>query len=171
MDRFVHDLLELSKVTRATITLEVVDLRVIVGEALAILDAQIKERQALVKIEGDLGTVAADRMLLVRSLQNLVSNAIKFVPSDRTPQVKIIVTREGGHLRIAVQDNGIGIDPADVTRAFRAFERVAPAEYPGTGVGLAIVQKSAEHLGGRAGVDSTVGEGSTFWMSILVRAE
>jgi len=171
MDRFVHDLLDLSKVTRATIKPALVDLRVVVGEVLAILDAQIKERRALVTIEGDLGTVGADRMLLVRSIQNLVSNAIKFVPTDRTPQVKILLTREGGHLRIAVQDNGIGIDAADVTRAFRAFERVAPAEYPGTGVGLAIVQKSAERLGGRVGVDSKVGEGSTFWMSIPLRGD
>ena len=69
-------------------------------------------------------------------------------------------------MRIAVRDNGIGIARADVQRAFRAFERVAPPEFPGTGVGLAIVAKAAERMEGLVGVDSKLGEGSTFWMSL-----
>jgi signal transduction histidine kinase len=73
----------------------------------------------------------------------------------------------GDKVRVEVTDNGIGIDPAVQPRLFRMFERL-PTDQPfeGTGVGLAIVRKAAERMNGRAGVESTVGKGSTFWIEL-----
>ncbi len=171
MDGFVRDLLEFSKVSRSELKPETVDLQAVVNEALETLAIPIRQRNATVEVQGELGQVEGDWMLLARAIENMLSNAIKFVPSNRAPQVKLSVERAGGRVRIGVEDNGIGIARADVPRAFRAFERVAPPEFPGTGVGLAIVERAAERMDGLVGVESTPGQGSTFWMSLPSRAD
>jgi signal transduction histidine kinase len=65
-----------------------------------------------------------------------------------------------------LEDNGIGIDPKYHQRIFKVFERVAGSAYPGTGIGLAIVQKGVERMGGRVGVESEPGKGSRFWIEL-----
>jgi signal transduction histidine kinase len=74
------------------------------------------------------------------------------------------------HVRFEVEDNGVGIAPEDTDRAFRAFERLDPARFKGTGVGLTIVQKAVERMRGEVGVVSTPGEGSTFWVLLHAAA-
>ncbi|HSG46843.1 MAG TPA: ATP-binding protein, partial [Longimicrobiales bacterium] len=168
MDRFVQDLLTYGRVTRAPVRPEPVPLQEVVDEAVSALAGQIAERDAAVVVETDLPHVEADRTLLGRVVENLISNAVKFVPKDRRPDVRIRARIHDHHVRLEIQDNGIGIPEADQARAFRAFERLDPAHFQGTGVGLSIVYKSVERMGGEVGVTSTVGEGSTF--HVLLRS-
>jgi len=100
-------------------------------------------------------------------LVNLLANGIKFVPSDRAPEVRVRADARDGRVRLWVEDNGIGIAPEHHERIFRVFERLHPAtNYPGTGIGLAIVRKAMERMGGRVGVESELGRGSRFWIEL-----
>jgi signal transduction histidine kinase len=100
-------------------------------------------------------------------VENLVSNAIKFVPPGVVPLVRIRAQRENGFVRLYVMDNGIGIKPQHHERIFEVFERLHGIEaYPGTGIGLAIVRKGIERLEGRVGLSSTPGQGSQFWIEL-----
>jgi PAS domain S-box-containing protein len=171
MDRFVQDLLTYGRVTRASVRPEPVSLQEVLEEAQSALAPQIAERKARVIVETPLPEVEADRTLLGRVVENLVSNAVKFVPPDRTPEVRVRAKAHDHHVRLEIQDNGVGIAEEDQSRAFRAFERLDPAHFPGTGVGLAIVQKSVERMGGEVGLTSQVGEGSTFHLLLRSPAE
>jgi len=83
------------------------------------------------------------------------------------PRIRIRTETSAGNVRLWVEDQGIGIAPEHQERIFRAFERLHPHdEYPGTGIGLAIVRRAAERMGGRAGVESQPGEGSRFWIEL-----
>ena len=168
MDIFVRDLLMYGRVSRAPMSLETVSLAHAVEAARAVLAVPITEREGTVTVETSLPDVEADRTVLERVVENLLSNAVKFVPPERSPEVRIRARVHDRHVRFEVEDNGIGIAPEDVARAFWAFERLDPGSFPGTGVGLAIVQKGVERMGGEVGVTSTPGEGSTFW--VLLRA-
>jgi signal transduction histidine kinase len=150
------------------VTLEAVSLAQAVEAARGVLAVPIAEREAEVVVETDLPLVEADRTLLDRAVENLLSNAVKFVPEGRKPIVRVRARLHEHHVRFEVEDNGIGIAPEDVPRAFRAFERLDPVRFPGTGVGLTIAQKAVERMGGEVGVTSTPGEGSVF--HVLLRA-
>jgi signal transduction histidine kinase len=104
-------------------------------------------------------------------LGNLIGNALKFVPPDTDPRVTLRAEDRGAMVRILVEDNGIGIRPEHHERVFRVFERLHGRKaYPGTGIGLAIVKKGIERLGGRVGVESEPGGGSRFWFELPVGA-
>jgi PAS domain S-box-containing protein len=171
MDRFVQDLLTYGRVTRAAVRLEPASLAEAVEEACSALAAQIADANAAIVVETDLPMVEADRTLLGRVVENLISNSVKFVPAERRPEIRIRARQHDHHVRLEIQDNGIGIAEADKARAFRAFERLDPAHFQGTGVGLSIVQKSVERMGGEVGVASRVGEGSTFHVLLRSPAE
>jgi signal transduction histidine kinase len=104
--------------------------------------------------------------LLTQCLWNLLSNAIRFVPPERTPQVIIRAVQEHSLVTVVVEDNGIGVKPKDQKRIFQMFERAAPAGSAGTGIGLAVVAKAAERMGGSVGVDAGSNEGSRFWIRL-----
>jgi signal transduction histidine kinase len=104
------------------------------------------------------------RATLGQVLFNLLSNALKFVTPSIPPIIKLRAEEEeGGLVRVWVEDNGIGIASHHREQIFRLFTRLHAHKYPGTGVGLAIVQKGIERMGGRAGVQSIPGEGCRFW--------
>jgi len=111
-------------------------------------------------------TVVAHAATLRQVLVNLISNAVKFVAA-KTPQVRLRAEeRPGGYVRIWVEDNGIGVPAEFQDRIFNVFQRLHTTEYAGTGIGLAIVQKGAERMGGRAGVESAPRMGSKFWIEL-----
>jgi signal transduction histidine kinase len=105
---------------------------------------------------------------LFQVLSNLIGNALKFQKPATESRVEITAARSGNDsVRISVSDNGIGIAPRHLERIFNVFERLhSSEEYPGTGIGLAIVKRGMERLGGLCGVESTPGEGSLFWIEL-----
>lgn len=114
----------------------------------------------------DLPTVWADEEQLIQLLQNLISNAIKF-HGEAAPCVSVSAQQRDKEWLFAVADNGIGIAPEHAERIFVIFEKLhSQADYPGTGIGLAICKKIVERHGGRIWVESEPGKGSTFYFTI-----
>lgn len=169
MRQLLDDLLDLARVQRQEVERRPVPVAEVVEAVLTDLSAAIDDAGVEVEVEpGGLPTVQADRGLLTRALHNLVANAVKFRSPERRPVVRIGARAVDGAWRIEVADNGIGIDPDDRERVFGMFERLhSREEYPGTGIGLALVRACVERLGGRVGVDETPGGGSTFWLTLV----
>jgi PAS domain S-box-containing protein len=182
MDSFIHDLLIYSRLNRNEIPLQPTNLASVITEVLKQLELSIRQRQAQVTIEEPLPEVMGHRITLVQVVANLLSNAIKFVTPDVQPQVRVWAEErwENGEMerllsihnpqpiiRLWVQDNGIGIALQDQKRVFNVFERLHGSEiYPGTGIGLAIIRKGVERMGGKVGVESQLGQGSRFWIEL-----
>jgi signal transduction histidine kinase len=147
-----------------------VPLNEVFDAAVHTLREDIAAKQAEVEIDSELPAVRGNRSVLIQVFANLLSNAVKF--GGREPRVRVWAeTREGGTVHIWVEDQGIGIAPQHHDKIFGVFERLHGVEtYPGTGIGLAIVRKGIERLGGRVGVESEEGRGSRFWVE-LPRAE
>jgi signal transduction histidine kinase len=139
----------------------------VISEALSQLDIELRERKPQVNVTEPLPQVMAHRRTLVQVITNLLSNAIKFIEPDVQPQVRVWAQSRGDSIRLWVVDNGLGIAVEHQERIFRVFERLHGIEaYPGTGIGLAIVRKGMERLGGRVGVESQLGQGSRFWIEL-----
>ena len=172
MDTLISDLLAYSRLSRTQINFQPVDLTYVVQEALRQLSAQIEQRPAEVTVDAPLPQVIAHRLTLVQVVTNLLSNAIKFVKPEVPPKVRIYAQEEQNWIRLSIVDNGIGIAPEHQERIFRVFERLHGVEiYPGTGIGLAIVRKGLERMGGRVGVESQPGQGSRFWIELPIIPE
>lgn len=167
MDRLMADLLAYSRLGREDLTLARVPLGPVVGEVLELLRADIEASRATVEVVPHLPAVAADPRVLTQIVLNLVGNALKFVEPGVAPRVRIAATEREGWVRLEVSDNGIGIPPEHRERVFRPLERLHGMDrYPGTGIGLAIVRRGVERMGGRCGVESEPGRGSTFWVEL-----
>jgi PAS domain S-box-containing protein len=121
---------------------------------------------AVFQIEKPMPRVQANPTGLKQVFENLIANARKFVAPGVNPKVHFFAEQRGGLVRICIKDNGIGIDERFHQRIFRVFERLNPTLYPGTGIGLAIVQKGVERMGGRVGIESQPGHGSCFWIEL-----
>jgi signal transduction histidine kinase len=142
-----------------------VDAGAVLDRVLADLGAAVAESGAVVTRDL-LPVVRADPTQLGQLLQNLVGNAVKF-RGGRPPRVHVGAEAQGGWWRFAVRDNGIGIAPDDLKRLFGIFERLhTAAEYPGTGIGLAICKRIVERHGGRIWAESRPGEGSVFFFTL-----
>jgi signal transduction histidine kinase len=106
-------------------------------------------------------------LTLGQVFSNLLSNAMKFVAPGVPPRVRVRSNDLGDRVRLWVEDNGIGIPPEYLARIFGVFERLhKQEEYPGTGIGLAIVRKAIDRMGGSTGVESEPGKGSKFWIEL-----
>jgi PAS domain S-box-containing protein len=167
MNDLVQDLLAYSRLSREQIRLSVVQLAQVMVDAQAQLGTEVRARQAQLTIAEPLPSVMGHRPTLVQMVVNLLSNATKFVAPGVKPQIRVWAEQKGNWVRLWVEDNGIGIAPKYQEQIFGVFERLHGREaYPGTGIGLAIVRKGAERLGGRAGVESVLNQGSRFWVEL-----
>jgi signal transduction histidine kinase len=165
MQRLITDLLAFSRVGTRGKTPLPTDCNAVLEEVLHSISARIVESGAEITA-GDLPAVLADRSQLFQVFLNLITNAIKFSGAD-PPRIKIDAARQDEMWKIAVSDNGIGIDPQFQERIFVIFQRLHErGRYPGTGIGLAIVKKIVERHGGRVSVDSTPGQGARFSFSL-----
>lgn len=144
--------------------LEVVDLNVIFEGARDNLRLAADETGATIDCDA-LPRVHGYAAHFVQLFQNLLGNAIKY-RGNAPPRIQITFAREGGWLRFAVQDNGIGIDPEYHARIFGVFKRLHGKKIPGTGIGLAICQRVVERYGGRIWVESQSGHGATFLFTL-----
>ncbi len=163
MDKMIADVLAYSRATSSDWPMDTVELDPLVHQ---LIDGVPPEQRQYFQIDSTLPAVRGNPTLLTQILENLLSNAVRFVPKERTPQVVIRATQEDSEVTVFVEDNGIGVEPKDQKRIFQIFERAAPADYKGTGIGLAVVAKAAERMDGRVGVESEVGKGSRFWIRL-----
>ena len=167
MDELIRDLLAYSRVSRAELKLVRVPLTPVAHSALAELSGALRARNANVHVDEPLPAVMGHPATLSQVLTNLLGNGLKFVPPERTPKLRVHAERHNGLVRVWVEDNGIGIAPEHQARIFRVFERLhSNDDYPGTGIGLAIVRKAVERMGGQVGVESSLGQGSRFWVEL-----
>ena len=167
MDELIRDLLAYSRVSRAELQLVRVPLTPVAHSALAELSGALRARNASVQVAEPLPDVLGHPATLSQVLANLLGNGLKFVPPSRTPELRVSAEQRNGLVRVWVEDNGIGIAPEHQARIFRVFERLhSTDDYPGTGIGLAIVRKAVERMGGQVGVESNLGHGSRFWVEL-----
>jgi signal transduction histidine kinase len=163
MNKMIDDVLAYSQASNSQWPMETVELEPLVRHLIERFSPQ--QRQCL-HIVSKLPAVRGNATLLTQCLGNLLSNALSYVPRERMPRVIIRVTQGDCGVTVFVEDNGIGVEPNDRKRIFQIFERAAPADYEGTGIGLAVVAKAAERMGGSVGVESEVGQGSQFWIRL-----
>ncbi|MDB6028929.1 MAG: domain S-box [Verrucomicrobiales bacterium] len=167
MDTLLHDLLDYSRLSRTQLDAVPVKVEVVVDEILMQIRRDVEERKAVIQIKRPLLTVSAHLPTVRQVMMNLISNSLKFTAVDQTPTIRIWTEITEHNVRICVHDNGIGIAPEHQEKIFGLFERLHTREvYPGTGVGLALVRKGVERMGGRAGVESDGTEGSCFWVEL-----
>lgn len=165
MDRLIQDVLSYSAIARRPFVPERVSLDAIVADVIAVSP---ELRKAGVGVRGVLGAALGQPSLLSQIVSSLLDNAVKFLPPDRPPVIEVWTEDAGGGaLRLVVSDNGEGVPAEHLDRIFKPLERLpAAGGREGTGIGLAIVRRAAERMGGRAGATSRPGEGSRFWVEL-----
>jgi len=166
MDALITDVLTYSRITTGETSLTTVDLDKLVTEIVEQYP-QFQEVPGAIHVEHPLPRVRGNRALLTQVISNLLGNAVKFVPRDKEPRSIVRAETRDDKIRLWVEDNGIGIASEHREKIFGLFQRLhRPDEYAGTGVGLAIVKKAVERMGGTVGVESEPGHGSRFWIEL-----
>ncbi|MDX2185397.1 MAG: sensor histidine kinase [Opitutaceae bacterium] len=166
MDRLSLDILNYSRVSRAEVQQSTVDVEKVVRELIAHY-SELHPSRADVFVATPMPLVKAHEASLAQSLANLLTNAAKFVHPGVRPRIEVRSETRDSRVRIWIADNGIGLAKAQQERLFRIFERAASARgYEGNGVGLAIVRKAMEKMGGSFGVESDGVTGSRFWIEL-----
>lgn len=166
MDALLGDLLAFSRLSQQRVELTAVNLEGVVRSVLSRLRKEIQDRNARVECSGPWPSVLAHEPTLAQVVFNLASNSLKFAAAEVPPRVRLRAEDRAEFVRVWVEDNGIGIAPDHQRQIFRLFTRLHGEKYPGTGIGLAIVQKGVERMGGRSGVESAAGQGARFWFEL-----
>jgi light-regulated signal transduction histidine kinase (bacteriophytochrome) len=166
MAQLIDDMLSLSRVTRSEMKRKTVDLSALAQTAVAELKERQPERQVKFIITEGL-TANGDAQLLGIVLENLLGNAWKFTSKRTHPKIEFGITQHKGKAAYFVRDNGVGFDMAYVGKLFGAFQRLhSSTEFPGTGIGLATVQRIIHRHGGRVWAEGTWGQGATFYFTL-----
>jgi signal transduction histidine kinase len=167
MGELILDLLAYSQLSRAKYRLEKIDLTRVIGNVLQRFADEIGVNRAVVSVKSSFPSIMADRATVENAIANLISNALKFRDPEKRPWIRIWAEEQPDRVRLWVADNGIGIDPQYQERIFGVFERLHKMDsYLGTGIGLAMVKKGVERMGGEVGVESKLGKGSRFWIEL-----
>ena len=163
MDRLINDLLSYSRIGRRTVNRESISIKEVALQVAEDLSDRISTTGAELIIPDELPLVSGDWTLLTQIVTNLLDNALLYVRENVPPRIEVSAHADKDFAVICVKDNGMGIAPEYQRKIFDLFQRLHGQEtYPGTGIGLAVVKKSAQMLGGTVWVESKVGEGSTF---------
>ena len=171
MDALSQDLVGYTQLSKVPIPVKPVDCRQLIEDLLKQRSLRSHPEKVQVETLGDFPGIIANPGILESALNNLFENAIKF----RKPSTDIAILFRGApngkHLRLWVEDNGIGIAPEHHERIFGVFERLHGNEIPGTGIGLALVRRWIAGMNGSVGVESALGQGSRFWIDLPLSAE
>lgn len=166
MQAMMEGLLEYSRLTTRSRPFQQADLDTIARDSLVILEKKIADTNADISI-GVMPVVSCDAIQIGRMFDILIMNALIYQPSGQTPKITISSDRAESGWRLAISDNGIGIDPRFYDKIFQMFQRLHTSEaYPGNGVGLALARKIARRHGGDIWCDSAPGKGSTFYVTL-----
>lgn len=166
-EKLISDLLAYSRLSFERLELMPVDLRVVVDSAREQVQGDLDARNAQLTVDDPLPGVRGNLTALVQVVANLLSNAVKFVADDRTPEIRIRTEEREGWIRLWVEDNGVGVPEGQEERIFGMFERLADSgNRPGTGIGLAIVRRGLQRIGGECGVERRAEGGSAFWIDV-----
>jgi PAS domain S-box-containing protein len=169
LDHLILDVLAFSKTTRQRLQPKRVELESLLRDILqersewAPPKVEIKIQTPLLPVQGDVAS-------LTQCLTNLLDNAVKFVRRGVVPKVRVDTQQVGSRVRLNVRDNGAGVPASAQGRVFELFQR-AHNGYEGYGIGLAIVRRAAERMGGSVGLESEAGKGSTFWIELPASEE
>jgi signal transduction histidine kinase len=167
MSQLIDDLLEYSRLERREFKADQVELGPLIK---TVVDQKKREATEtgidfIVNVNG--GSIVADPNGLTQSLRNYLDNAVKFTRKVSHPRIEVGSKELTEKFLVWVRDNGVGFDMKYHDRIFDIFQRLNPSEqYPGTGVGLAIVRKAMERMGGKAWAQSKPGQGATFYLEI-----
>jgi signal transduction histidine kinase len=163
MRALIEDLLTYARAGHAAVRAEAVSLEPLARRVSETFAARIAAAGATLEVRRPLAVPLGDATLVGQILTNLLDNALTYRRPQVAPQIRLSAALEGGMVLLQVSDNGIGIAAAYHERIFQVFERLHGAdEYPGNGIGLAIVAKAARLMGGDVAVESSPGQGSTF---------
>jgi light-regulated signal transduction histidine kinase (bacteriophytochrome) len=167
MSQLIEDMLNLASLGRVAMRRSTVDLSALAREIFDELSATSPRTQVKLQIEGQM-TAEGDRGLLRIALQNLLSNAWKYSSKRVEARIEFGRTTDAkGEYIYHVRDNGAGFDPQYADRLFGVFQRLhAASEFPGTGVGLATVQRVIQRHGGRVWAESALDKGATFYFTL-----
>jgi signal transduction histidine kinase len=163
MVKMIDELLQLAKLRDAEAAVTTVDMNSVLETAIE----RFGDQRRFITIEETLPFALGHAPWLIEVFANLINNALKYTPDNRTPVIRIRGIVQGGLVRYEVQDNGVGIAPQDQERVFEMFTRLANTErQKGLGIGLSIVKRAIDRLEGEVGVESRLGDGSTFWFTL-----
>jgi PAS domain S-box-containing protein len=176
LDTLISDLLAYGRLHHTDLAVVPTAVDAVIHRVIEALSDEISTTHAMIEVAPTDARVLAHPPLFVQALQNLVSNALKFVPAGEVPCIRIHTDRIfapsmaadfAGIIRISVRDYGVGVRPESRDQIFGLFQRAHTAtEYPGTGIGLAMVKRIVELLNGRLGLDTSVQDGSCFWIEL-----
>ncbi len=167
MNQLIQDLLDYSRLERRELNPNRLELQPLVKAVVEQKQYEIVDREIAFQVNVNGGYVMADANGLSQALKNYIDNAVKFTRGVPEPLVEVGSRETPGGCLLWVRDNGIGFDMKYHDRIFNIFQRLNHSEdYPGTGIGLAIVRKAMERLGGRAWAESEPGKGATFYLEI-----
>lgn len=169
MDRMISGLIAFSRLGPSDIVMGRISLHACITRVLSELEEENSASRAEISLEGEFGEVIGNELLIKQILTNLLTNALKFTSPGARPWIRIRTESHDHRVRLWVEDHGIGMTPAETNRVFRVFERIHPeGRYAGAGIGLAIVHRAVERMGGAVGVESEPGRGSRFWVEMVV---
>jgi light-regulated signal transduction histidine kinase (bacteriophytochrome) len=169
MRQIILDLLDYSRIGKNEGERELISLNQVLEEVLALHRKTIEEKGAQINI-AEMPRITAFRGPILQVFHNIIGNAIKYVKDHESPVIEIKAKQIENYLEVAIKDNGIGIDPEYFEKIFIIFQRLHNNEkYGGTGMGLAIVKKIMENMEGSVRVESTLGQGSIFYLLIPIK--
>jgi len=168
MNQLIEDLLVLSRIERRPFQYASIDLSKVVKETVDELAEEFLEGGGVIKTENQNVYLRTSLEGISMVIKNLIENAIKYSSQEKNPVIEVCIEEKAESVLIVVKDNGIGFDMKYHDNIFTVFERLHRAEdYPGTGIGLAIVKKMADRMKGKVWAESIPGSGSTFYFELL----
>jgi signal transduction histidine kinase len=165
MDRLIHSILTISREGTRTLQAEKIDLNEMFDTILSAAAHQVQEAEADVRV-ASMPTIVSDRLAVEQVFSNLIDNALKYLRNEEKGRINVNCARRNDRVVIEIEDNGRGIADKDKGRVFELFRRAGTQDRPGNGMGLAHTRALVRRLGGTITLDSALGKGSTFRVSL-----